>query len=52
MAKIGTYSKATPTATDLLLGTGVGGLVAGELFQTTGAGAAQLNAAGIVMIKQ
>lgn len=85
MAKIGTYSKATPTATDLLLGTdvgsadatknfivqsvfdaviavtpaynddaaaGVGGLVAGELFQTTGAGAAPLNAAGIVMIKQ
>jgi len=31
---------------------GVGGLVAGQLFQTTGAGGAPLNAAGIVMIKQ
>ena len=31
---------------------GVGGLVAGKLFQTTGAGGAPLNAAGIVMIKQ
>ena len=31
---------------------GVGGLTTGQLFQTTGAGAAPLNAAGIVMIKQ
>jgi len=31
---------------------GVGGLVAGQLYQTTGLGAAPLNAAGIVMIKQ
>ena len=31
---------------------GVGGLVAGQLYQTTGAGAAPLNAAGIVMVKQ
>ena len=31
---------------------GVAGLAAGKLFQTTGAGAAPLNAAGIVMIKQ
>ncbi len=31
---------------------GVGGLVAGQLYQTTGAGAAPLNAAGIVMIVQ
>ena len=31
---------------------GVGGLVTGEMFQTTGSGAAPLNAAGILMIKQ
>jgi len=31
---------------------GVGGLVTGQLYQTTGAGAAPLNAAGIVMVKQ
>jgi hypothetical protein len=31
---------------------GAAGLAAGKLFQTTGAGAAPLNAAGIVMIKQ
>ncbi|QDP58973.1 MAG: hypothetical protein GOVbin1678_15 [Prokaryotic dsDNA virus sp.] len=31
---------------------GAAGLTAGKLFQTTGAGAAPLNAAGIVMIKQ
>ena len=31
---------------------GVGGLVAGQLYQTTGTGAAPLNAAGIVMVKQ
>ena len=31
---------------------GTGGLVAGELYQTTGAGAAPLNVAGIIMIKQ
>jgi len=31
---------------------GVGGLAAGQLYQTTGLGAAPLNAAGIVMIKQ
>lgn len=31
---------------------GVGGLTAGMLYQTTGAGAAPLNAAGIIMIKQ
>jgi hypothetical protein len=31
---------------------GVGGLTAGQYYQTTGAGAAPLNAAGIVMIKQ
>lgn len=31
---------------------GVGGLVAGNTYQTTGAGAAPLNVAGIVMIKQ
>ena len=31
---------------------GVGGLVMGDLYQTTGAGAAPLNAAGILMIKQ
>jgi len=30
----------------------VGGLAAGQLYQTTGAGAAPLNAAGIVMIVQ
>ena len=31
---------------------GIGGLAAGQLYQTTGLGAAPLNAAGIVMIKQ
>jgi hypothetical protein len=31
---------------------GVGGLTAGQTYQTTGSGAAPLNAAGIVMIKQ
>jgi len=31
---------------------GVGGLATGQLYQTTGAGAAPLNAAGIVMVKQ
>ena len=31
---------------------GAAGLTAGKLFQTTGVGAAPLNAAGIVMIKQ
>ncbi len=31
---------------------GLGGLVAGDIYQTTGLGAAPLNAAGIVMIKQ
>lgn len=31
---------------------GVGGLAAGYLYQTTGLGAAPLNAAGIVMVKQ
>ncbi len=31
---------------------GVGGLTTGMLYQTTGLGAAPLNAAGIVMIKQ
>ncbi len=31
---------------------GVGGLIAGDLFQTSGAGAAPLNVPGIVMIKQ
>ena len=31
---------------------GVGGLVAGQTYQTTGAGGPPLNAAGIVMIKQ
>lgn len=29
-----------------------GGLASGKLYQTTGAGAAPLNAAGIVMVKQ
>lgn len=31
---------------------GTGGLTTGELYQTTGSGAAPLNAAGIVMVKQ
>ena len=31
---------------------GVGGLVTGDMYQTTGSGAAPLNAAGILMIKQ
>ena len=31
---------------------GVGGLAAGEMYQTTGSGAAPLNVAGILMIKQ
>jgi len=31
---------------------GAGGLTSGRLYQTTGAGAAPLNAAGIVMVKQ
>jgi hypothetical protein len=31
---------------------GVGGLILGEIYQTTGAGAAPLNVAGIVMVKQ
>lgn len=31
---------------------GIGGLVAGDMYQTTGAGAAPLNVAGIVMLKQ
>ena len=31
---------------------GAAGLTTGQLFQTSGAGAAPLNAAGIVMIKQ
>ncbi len=31
---------------------GVGGLTAGDVYQTSGAGAAPLNAAGILMIKQ
>lgn len=31
---------------------GVGGLVAGDLYQTDGSGAAPLNAAGILMVKQ
>ena len=31
---------------------GVGGLSAGDLYQTSGAGAAPLDAAGIVLIKQ
>lgn len=31
---------------------GTGGLAAGDMYQTTGSGAAPLNAAGIVMIKQ
>jgi len=88
MAKIGTYAAATPTLTDLLLGTDVGsadatknftvqtilalassavitlpkyqdeaaalaaGLTTGQLYQTTGTGAAPLNTAGIVMVKQ
>tara|TARA_R100000700_G_scaffold38660_2_gene50235 strand:+ start:269 stop:535 length:267 start_codon:yes stop_codon:yes gene_type:complete len=88
MAKISTYATATPTLTDILLGSDVGssdatknftvqtilalassavitlpkhqdeaaataaGLVAGQLYQTTGGGAAPLNAAGIVMVKQ
>ena len=31
---------------------GVGGLTAGDIYQTTGSGAAPLNAAGILMVKQ
>ena len=31
---------------------GVGGLTIGQVYQTSGAGAAPLNAAGILMIKQ
>tara|TARA_R100000005_G_C5001195_1_gene208254 strand:+ start:4269 stop:4523 length:255 start_codon:yes stop_codon:yes gene_type:complete len=42
----------TLTAYDDDAAAGVGGLVAGQLYQTTGAGAAPLNAAGIVMVKQ
>ena len=88
MAKIETYSTATASLTDLLLGSDdndsnatknftaqtllalastaiitlpayqdeaaaiVGGLAAGQLYQTTGTGAAPLDAAGIVMVKQ
>ena len=87
MAKISTYATATPTLTDILLGSDVGSsdatknftvqtilalassavitlpahqddaaaaatLSAGQLYQTTGTGAAPLNVAGIVMVKQ
>jgi len=31
---------------------GVGGLIAGDLYQTTGSGAAPLNAAGMILVKQ
>lgn len=31
---------------------GVGGKITGEFYQTSGAGAAPLNVAGIVMVKQ
>jgi hypothetical protein len=45
-------TKITLAAYDDDTAAGVGGLVAGEMYQTTGAGAAPLNAAGIVMVKQ
>lgn len=43
---------ATLSAYDDDTAAGVGGLVAGDRYQTTGSGAAPLNVAGIVMVKQ
>ena len=45
------YFKSLPSFDDDAAAA-TGGLVAGDFFQTTGAGAAPLDAAGIVMIKQ
>jgi hypothetical protein len=49
----------TPTSVSLTLQSfaddadaGTGGLTAGQMYQTDGTGAAPLNVAGIVMIKQ
>jgi hypothetical protein len=47
-----TVIKTSLSAFDDDAAAGVGGLVAGDLYQTTGLGAAPLDAAGIVMVKQ
>ena len=46
-----TFSNSLPAYNDDSAA-GAAGLTAGQLFQTNGSGAAPLNVAGIVMIKQ
>lgn len=51
-AKANTLTLTTVPAYDDDAAAGVGGLVTGQIYQTTGSGAAPLNVAGILMIKQ
>lgn len=48
----GTIAEASFTAYADDVAAGVGGLTTGQLYQTTGSGAAPLNVAGILMVKQ
>lgn len=52
LADLTTPTTLTLAAFDDDAAAGVGGLSAGDMYQTTGSGAAPLNAAGILLVKQ
>ncbi len=52
LADLTTPTTLTLAAFDDDTAAGVGGLAAGDMYQTTGSGASPLDAAGIVLVKQ